>query len=64
MARQSLAKATRLKHLKTSLNLTRIPKKDWSKVDKDAWVLKIVSTYGDTDGKETHTSYDQTRKDA
>ena len=30
MARQSLAKATRLKHLQIILNLSRIVKKDWT----------------------------------
>ena len=61
MARQSLAKATRLKHLQIILNLSRMTKKDWTdlvKDDIDNLVFKIVQTYGDSDGKETNTTYD------
>jgi len=61
MARQSLAKATRLKHLQIILNLSRMIKKDWksaNKQDIDNIVLKVVETYGDSTGKETNTTYD------
>lgn len=61
MARLSLAKATRLKHLEIILNLSRIIKKDWqlvTKEDIDDLVFKIVETYGDSNGKETNTTYD------
>ena len=61
MARQSLAKATRLKHLQIVLNLSRMIKKDWkivTKDDIDNLVFKVVQTYGDNNGKETNTTYD------
>ncbi len=61
MVRQSLAKATRLKHLQIILNLSRMIKKDWIEVikeDIDNLVFKIVQTYGDSNGKETNTTYD------
>jgi len=61
MARHSLAKATRLKHLETILNLSRIIKKDWNSVSKqdiDNVVFKVVETYGDSTGRETHSTYD------
>ena len=61
MARQSLAKATRLGQLKIALNLSRMLQKNWTDVTKndiDELVYKIVSTYGDNKGKETNTSYD------
>lgn len=61
MARQSLAKATRLKHLQIILNLSRVIKKDWQiviKEDIESLVFKVVETYGDSNGKETNTTYD------
>jgi hypothetical protein len=61
MTRQSLAKATRLKHLQIILNLSRMTKKNWTKVvkdDIDNLIFKVVQTYGDTNGKETNTTYD------
>jgi hypothetical protein len=61
MVRQSLAKATRLKHLQIILNLTRMVKKDWEHVTKndiEDIVFKVVQTYGDANGKETNTTYD------
>jgi len=61
MIRQSLAKATRLKHLQIILNLSRMIKKDWKSVNKqdiDNIVLKVVETYGDSSGRETNTTYD------
>lgn len=61
MARQSLAKATRLKHLQIILNLSRMIKKDWQSVTKediDNLVFKVVEIYGDSNGRETNTTYD------
>ena len=61
MAMQSLAKATRLSHIKLTLNLSRMLQKNWKDVTKDdidTLVFKIVNTYGDNKGKETNTSYD------
>ncbi len=61
MVRQSLDKATRLKHLQIILNLSRIVKKDWENVNKkdiDDLVFKVVQIYGDANGKETNTTYD------
>ena len=45
MTRQSLAKATRLKHLQIVLNLSRMIKKDWTGVikdDIDNLIFKII----------------------
>ncbi len=47
MARQSLAKATRLKHLQIILNLSRMTKKDWTTIvkdDIDNLIFKVVQT--------------------
>ena len=35
MANQTLAKATRWKHLQTMINLTKMTKKDWNNVTKE-----------------------------
>ena len=61
MVQQSLAKSTRLKHLQTILNLSRILKKDWSEVTKsdiDEVIFKIMSMYGNEKGQETNYTYD------
>ena len=61
MVQQSLAKSTRLKHLQTILNLSRILKKDWSevtKVDIEEVIFKIMSMYGNEKGQETNYTYD------
>ena len=61
MVMLSLAKATREKHLKTILNLSRMLKKDWKDVTKnniDDLVFKIMNTYGGSKGQESNTSYD------
>ena len=61
MTRQSLAKATRLKHLQIILNLSRFLKKDWKDVtrdDIDELIVKIVNTYGSSNGQETNTTWD------
>ncbi len=47
MERQSLAKATRLKHLQIILNLSRMTKKDWTTIvkdDIDNLIYKVVQT--------------------
>jgi len=61
MTRHSLAKATRLKNLETVLNLSRFVKKDWQSVNKqdiDHLVFRVVETYGDATGRDTHSTYD------
>jgi len=61
LVKQSLAKATRLKHLQIMLNLTRFIKKDWEDVTKDdidILVLKIVELYANDSGQETNTTWD------
>ena len=60
MIRESLAKATRLKHLQVVLNLSRLLPKDWkdvTKKDVEDLVTKIVETYSDN-GQESHSSRD------
>lgn len=61
MVRQTIALATRQKHLRTVLNLSRLVGKDWLKVikdDIDELVFKIMKLYSDGTGKETNYSYD------
>jgi len=61
MVRQSIAIATRQKHLKTLLSLSRLLQKNWSDVKKDdieQLVYEIMQRYGDESGKETNYSYD------
>ena len=61
LVKQSLAKATRLKHLQIMLNLTRFIKKDWKDITKDdidRLVLKIVELYANDSGQETNTTWD------
>jgi integrase len=61
MTNLSIAIATRQKHLRTLLNLTRFLGKDWTKVTKeniDDLVYMIMSKYADETGKETNYSYD------
>lgn len=60
MIRESLAKATRLKHLQVVLNLSRLLPKDWKDVTKsdiEDLVTKVVETYSDN-GQESHSSRD------
>lgn len=50
MVRQSIAIATRQKHLRTLLGLTRILRKDWKSVGKDdveKLVYEIMQNYSD-----------------
>lgn len=60
MIRESLAKATRLKHLQVLLNLSRLLPVSWEKTTKrdiENIVTKIVETYSDN-GQESHSSRD------
>lgn len=61
MILESLAKATRHKHLQTLLNLSRFLAKDWIDAtidDVDNTVMIIHDRYADDRGKETNTTYD------
>lgn len=61
MISESLAKATRHKHLQVILNLTRFLGKDWKDATKDdieGIVVRIVQEYCSDSGQETNTSYD------
>ena len=61
MVNQSLSKATRLKHLKVMLSLSRMIKKDWKDVTKediDGLVYRIMQTYASDTGRETESSRD------
>lgn len=61
MVRQSIAIATRQKHLRTLLGLTRMLDKDWKDVTKndvDKLVYDIMEKHSDESGKESNYSYD------
>jgi hypothetical protein len=61
MIAESLAKATRHKHLQILLNLTRFLGKNWqdsTKDDMENVVIRIVQEYCGNSGQETNTSYD------
>jgi integrase/recombinase XerD len=61
MVRHSIAIATRQKHLRTLLGLTRMLQKDWEKVtknDMENLVYEIMQRHSDESGKETNYSYD------
>ena len=61
MTNLSIAIATRQKHLRTLLNLTKFVGKNWSDVTKDdidELVFRIMDQYADESGKESHYSYD------
>jgi len=61
MVRQSIAIATRQKHLRTLLGLSRLYKKDWKDVTKndiEKLVYEIMQRYSDESGKESNYSYD------
>ena len=60
MIRDTLAMATRNKHLEILLSLLRILKKNWeqaTKDDIDQLVYEVMKKYS-LDGKETHTTWD------
>jgi len=60
MVKDTLGKATRLKHLKMLLSLGRLLNKDWSKATKDDidnLVVRIMDEYSQS-GKETETTRD------
>jgi hypothetical protein len=61
MINEALAKATRLKHLQTISNLTRMIKKEWSgiiKSDIDTLTTNIMKRYATSNGQESNTSFD------
>jgi hypothetical protein len=61
MVRQSIAIATRQKHLKTLLSLSQMLQKNWSDVEKndiEQLLYNIMKRHGDVSGKETNYSYD------
>lgn len=61
MVRYPLAHATRLKHLQHIYQITKMIKKDWNDVlrdDIDNVVTRIMETYSDSKGQESHTSND------
>lgn len=61
MVTQSLSKATRSKHLKILLSLSKIINKDWidvTKSDIDMLVYEIMQRYGEESGQESETSRD------
>ncbi len=56
-----LSKATRTKHLQTIITMSGILDKDWTDCTKDdinGLVYKIMQTYADGKGQETHSTYD------
>jgi len=60
MINQTLAKATRWKHLQTLVNLTKMIKKDWEEVTKediDELVSEIMERFGSSNGQESNYSY-------
>jgi integrase/recombinase XerD len=61
MVRQSISIATRQKHLRTLLGLSRILQKDWKEITKndvEKLVYEIMQKHADESGKETNYSYD------
>lgn len=61
MVSLSMAKATRLLHLRTLLSLSRMLGKNWHDItrpDIDELVYKIMKKYSNGDGQETNTSSD------
>lgn len=61
MTRQSIAIATRQKHLRTLLGLSRMLQKDWKMITKNDInniVYQIMRKHSDDSGKETNYSYD------
>src|SRR5579864_1681401 len=60
LVNNSLAKATRLKHLQIILNLSRMIKKDWNQItrqDISDLVYHIMQTYSDS-GQENNVTWD------
>lgn len=61
MVSLSMAKATRLLHLRTLLSLSRMLGKNWhdvTRLDIDELVYNIMKKYSNGDGQETNTSSD------
>ena len=61
MVKAALGKATRHKHLKMILSLTRLLDKNWQEITKDdidELVYNIMKKYGGDSGEETNTTWD------
>ncbi|RDJ31219.1 MAG: integrase [Crenarchaeota archaeon] len=61
LVRESLAKATRRKHLEILLSLSRLLKKDWHDVTKDDvndLVFQVMQRYSPETGQETNSTWD------
>jgi len=61
MVSQSMATATRQKHLRTLLTLSKLLNKDWEDVTKDdidELIFRVMDQFSDENGQETHYSYD------
>ncbi len=61
MTSQSMAVATRQKHLRTLLTLSRLLDKNWSDVTKEDvedLIFKVMDQFSDENGQETYYSYD------
>ncbi len=61
MVRESLAKATRRKHLEILLSLSRMLKKDWGSITKndvDELVYTVMQKYSPASGQETNSTWD------
>ena len=61
MVREALSKALRTKHLQTIITLSKLVGKNWIDVqreDVDELVYKIMNTYSNEKGQESHSSYD------
>jgi len=61
MTNQTLAKATRWKHLQTLINLTKMINKDWKDITKEdigELVAQIIERFGASNGQESNYSYD------
>ena len=60
MVRQSIAVATRQKHLRTLLGLTRMLRKDWTETTKDdieKIAYEIMQNYSDPSGKSCNPHF-------
>ena len=61
MVNNSIAKATRRKHLRTIVTESRMYQKEWREIkrdDIDKIVFKIMKKYSTEKGQEAHSSYD------
>jgi len=61
MTNQTLAKATRWKHIQTLINLTKMINKNWKDITKEdigELVAQIIERFGSLNGQESNYSYD------